>query len=57
MPETNGLTLKQMGALLEDVVVTHTTSDAHELVEVDALREFKEEGIEVADVEGGLWDG
>ncbi|KAK4694364.1 hypothetical protein P7C71_g3210, partial [Lecanoromycetidae sp. Uapishka_2] len=53
MPETNGLTLEEMGALFGDTVVTHMTSDGHGLVEVDAMKEFKEEGIAVGEREVG----
>lgn len=56
MPETNGLTLEEMGALFGDTVVTHMTSDGHGLVEVDAMKEFKEEGLVVGEREFAYGD-
>lgn len=57
MPETNGLTLEEMGALFGDTVVTHMTSDGQGLVEVDAMREFKEEGLGTTEMEHGYGNG
>lgn len=44
LPEITGLSLKEIGVLFSNNVVTHKTADGHGLVEVDAMTEFKGEG-------------